>query len=74
MLSKDGAAPFISPIKFEIEDGKPIIKKNEDCRIVLQDIVNQVTNHYKKYDFNSPKELIEKINEIFGELGCQESE
>ena len=71
MLSKDGAAPFVSPIKFEIEDGKPIIKRNEDYRSILQDIVSQATNHYKKYDFNSPKELIQKINEILGELGCQ---
>ncbi len=78
VLSKDGAAPFVSPIKFEIEDGKPIIKKNENYRSVLQDIVdentNKDTNPYKKYDFNSPKELIKKINEILEELKCQESE
>ncbi len=70
VLSKDGAAPFVSPIKFEIEDGKPVIKKNEDYRDVIQDIVNQATNHYKKYDFNGPKELIEKIDEILEELRC----
>jgi len=55
VLSKDGAAPFVSPIKFEIEDERPIIKRNEDYRSVLQDIVSQDINHYKKYDFNSPK-------------------
>ena len=71
VLSKDGAAPFVSPIKFEIEDGKPIIKRNENYQSILQDIIDQDTNHYKKCDFNSPKELIEKINEILGELGCQ---
>ncbi|MCD6492294.1 MAG: hypothetical protein J7K36_00580, partial [Archaeoglobaceae archaeon] len=70
VLSKDGAAPFVSPIKFEIEEGKPIIKRNENYKSILQDIVSQATNHYKKCDFNSPKELIEKINEILGELGC----
>lgn len=73
VLSKDGAAPFVSPIKFEIENGKPVIKKNDDYRSVLQDIVNQATDHYKKYDFRSPKELIGKIDEILGESRCQES-
>ena len=71
VLSKDGAAPFVSPIKFEIEDGKPIIKKNVEYRSVLQNIVSQATDHYKKYDFSSPKELIEKMNNILGELKCQ---
>jgi len=73
VLSKDGAAPFVSPIKFEIEDGKPIIKRNEDYMSILQDIVSQDTNHYKKYDFHNPKELIEKINWILEELTCRES-
>ncbi len=71
VLSKDGAAPFVSPIKFEIENDKPIIKKNENYRDVLNGIVRQDNIHYRKYDFNSPKELIEKIDEIFGELRCQ---
>lgn len=73
VLSKDGAAPFVSPIKFEIEDGKPVIKKNDNYRGVLQDTVSQAASHYKKYDFSSPKELIEKIDEILEELRCQES-
>jgi len=73
VLSKDGSAPFVSPIKFEMEGEKPVIKKNEDYRSVLQDIVSQATNHYKPYDFSSPKELIEKIDEILRELRCQES-
>ncbi len=73
VLSKDGAAPFVSPIKFEFENGKPVIKKNGDYKNVLDDIVNQATDHYKKYDFGNSKELIEKIDEILGELRCQES-
>lgn len=71
VLSKDGAAPFASPIKFEIEEGKPMIKKNENYRDILKDVVGQDTNHYKKYDFNNPKELIDAINETVDELKCQ---
>ncbi len=74
VLSKDGAAPFVSPIKFEIEDRKPVIKKNEDYRSVIQDIVSQASGYYKKYDFNTPKELIEKINKILEELTCSKNE
>jgi len=70
VLSKNGAAPFASPIKFEIEDGEPIIKRNESYRDVLQSIVNKASDHYKKYDFNDPGELLEKINEILEELKC----
>jgi len=64
VLSKDGAAPFVSPIKFEIEDCKPIIKRNKDYKEILQKIVSQDTNHYKQYNFDSPKELIEIIDKI----------
>ena len=74
VLSKDGAAPFVSPIKFEIEDGKPVIKKNENYREMLRNIVEKASNHYLKYDFNSPDELIKKINEVLRELKCRESE
>ncbi|RLI87030.1 MAG: DevR family CRISPR-associated autoregulator [Archaeoglobales archaeon] len=70
VLSKDGAAPFVSPIKFEIKNGNPIIKKNENYRDILGNIVNKANGHYKKYDFNSPDELIEKIDEVLKELGC----
>jgi len=74
VLSKDGAAPFVSPIKFEIENGKPIIKKNENYRDTLEKIVNEAKDHYKKYDFNSPDELIKKIDEILKELGCRDDD
>ena len=72
VLSKDGAAPFISPIEFKIEEGKPIIKRNENYRDVLQNIVSKASDHYQKYDFNNPGELVEKINKVFDELKCQE--
>jgi len=70
VLSKDGAAPFVSPIKFEVEIDenyrikKAGIKRNENYKNVLQDIVNQIPDHYKKYDFKNPKELIETIDKI----------
>jgi len=68
-LSKNGAAPFISPIKFKIENGKPIIKKNDEYRHTLKNLVESSSNWYKNYEFNNPKELVEKINEILEELG-----
>ena len=74
VLSKDGAAPFVSPIKFEIENGKPIIKKNENYRDTLEKIVNEAKDHYKKYDFNSPDELIKEIDEILKGLGCRDDD
>lgn len=73
VLSKDGAAPFVSPLKLEIDDERPFIMRNKNYRNILQDIVTQAPTHYNKYDFNSPKELIEKIEEILRELGCRES-
>lgn len=72
-LSKDGAAPFVSPIKFEMDD-KPIIKKNENYRDILQDMVNKASDHYRKFDFNSPAELLEKINNVLEKLQCNHGE
>ena len=73
VLSKDGAAPFVSPIKFEIKNGSPIIRRNENYKDTLGNIISKANDHYKKYDFNGPDELIEKINEVLRELECQES-
>ncbi|MCW3130690.1 MAG: DevR family CRISPR-associated autoregulator [Methanophagales archaeon] len=71
VLSKDGAAPFTSPVKFELENEEAIIKRNEKYRETLDEIVSKAGAHYKKYDFNKPAELIERINEIRQELKCE---
>ena len=82
VLSKNGAAPFVSPIKFEVENGNPVIKKN-NYRSILNTIVPENTEkakseetfkneNYKKYDFSKPGELIEKIYKVLEELKCQE--
>ena len=71
VLSKDGAAPFTSPVKFELENEEAIIKRNEKYRETLDEIVSKAGAHYKKYDFNKPAELIERISEILQELKCE---
>jgi CRISPR-associated protein Cst2 len=70
VLSKDGAAPFVSPIKFQMEGNNPIIKRNENYRDLLGNILDKGKGHYEKFDYNSPAELLEKIDEIFNKLRC----
>jgi CRISPR-associated autoregulator DevR family len=63
ILSKDGPAPFASPIKFELEDGRPTIKKNDNYRKLLEEIAKPESS-YEKLDFNTPAELIDKMDAI----------
>jgi len=67
VLSMDGASPFASTIKFELENGRPTIRKNDDYRKQLEEIIGKSENHYKKHDFDTPAELVERMSTILGE-------
>lgn len=73
VLSKNGAAPFVSPIKFEIEDNKPVIKRNNYYRDIINEITKKASDKYEKFDFNSPAELIEKISKVLEMLGSEQN-
>jgi len=64
VLSKDGPSPFSSPIRFELENGRPTIKKNDNYRKLLDEIANKPRSPYEKFDFNTPAELIDKMDAI----------
>ncbi len=62
VLSKDGPAPFYSPIRFELEEGdpnKPCIKPNPQYREVLKRIREECAETLEVYCFDSPDQLKE---------------
>ncbi|RLA95045.1 MAG: DevR family CRISPR-associated autoregulator [Deltaproteobacteria bacterium] len=75
VLSKDGPAPFFSPIWFELEDNdpnKPIIKPNPGYRDRLDAVKKQCGDTLEVYHFDSPDQLKEKMQEVqekFGSTG-----
>lgn len=64
VLSKDGSAPFVSPVKFMLDNGRPTIGKNDNYRKTLSDIAGSSKYNCEKFDFNSPTELIEEMDKI----------
>jgi len=75
VLSKDGPAPFYSPIKFELENGdpnKPIIRPNREYRDLLDKLKDACGNTLEVYRFDSPdefkKKMVEEIEEEFRAL------
>lgn len=72
VLSKDGPAPFYSPIKFELEGGnpdRPMIKPNPQYREVLRQLNDECSDTLEVYEFNNPaefKEIMLKAEKKFG--------
>ena len=67
VLSKDGPAPFYSPIKFELEDNdpnKPVIKPNPEYCCLLNELKNKCGGTLEIYQFNGPDGLKQKMQEI----------
>lgn len=63
VLSKDGPAPFYSPIKFESEP-TPEIKSNTGYRELLEKVREKCDETLEVYNFNSPDEFKEKMKKI----------
>lgn len=63
VLSKDGPAPFYSPIQFEANPD-PVIKPNPQYRDLLERVKGQSANVLEVYQFNSPDQFAEKMTGI----------
>ena len=61
-LSTEGASPFASPIKFELENGRSIITKNDNYRKQLDEIKSKSNGRFEKHDFGTPAELVERMD------------
>ncbi len=77
VLSKNGAAPFYSPIKFELENNEiPVIKPNEEYREILEKLGDSYKGEYKIIKFDkisnknngSSKGLKEAFDEVLQTL------
>ncbi len=72
VLSKDGPAPFYSPIKFEIENDKPTISPNDKYRELLNALKN--TENIDVYHFNNPSEFEKAMKEIESKIISSENQ
>jgi len=75
VLSKDGPAPFYSPIRFELEEGdpnKPCIKPNPQYREMLKKVKEQCGDTLEVYCFDSPDQLKKYFLEIEGKFATGE--
>lgn len=63
VLSKDGPAPFYSPIQFEI-NSDPVIKPNPEYRNLLDRVKSQSGDALEVYRFDSPEQFKQKMKEI----------
>lgn len=75
VLSKDGPAPFYSPIRFELEKGdpnKPCIKPNPQYREMLKEVKKQCGDTLEVYCFDSPDQLKKYFLEIEGKFATGE--
>lgn len=67
VLSKDGPAPFYSPIKFELEDNdpnKPTIKSNAEYRDLLDELSRKYGDALEVRKFDSPDNLKQEMQDI----------
>lgn len=69
-LSKDGPAPFYSPIQFEANP-HPIIKPNPKYRDLLERVKSKTNNTLEVHRFDSPDQFEEKMKEIEDKLSSQ---
>lgn len=63
VLSKDGPAPFYSPIQFEANPD-PVIKPNPEYRDLLERVESQASNTLEVHRFDSPDQFEKKMQEI----------
>lgn len=63
VLSKDGPAPFYSPIQFEANPA-PLIKANPEYRNLLEKVKSQSGDAFEVYRFDSPEQFKQKMKEI----------
>jgi len=74
VLSKDGPAPFFSPIKFEYSTDSPAIKPNPDYIKMLNDVKSKDFNNIDVKEFKKPDEFKEKMSEVEINFNSQEKE
>jgi len=77
VLSKDGPAPFYSPIKFELENGdpnKPIIRPNREYRDLLDKLKDACGKTLEVCRFDSPDEFKKRMVEIEEKFRALEKE
>jgi len=67
VLSKDGPAPFYSPIRFEANPD-PVIKPNPEYRDLLEKVKSRSANALEVYQFNSPDQFAQRMTEIEGKF------
>lgn len=63
VLSKDGLAPFYSPIQFEANPD-PVIKPNPEYRDLLERVKCQAGDALEVYHFDNPEQFEQKMKEI----------
>ncbi|RLF28777.1 MAG: DevR family CRISPR-associated autoregulator [Thermoplasmata archaeon] len=67
VLSKDGPAPFFSPIRFELENNdptNPVIKPNPEYRDCLEEVKEKCGGTLELLTFDNPAQLEEKMKEV----------
>jgi hypothetical protein len=67
VLSKEGPAPFYSPIRFEANPD-PVIKPNPEYRDLLEKVKSRSANALEVYQFNSPDQFAQRMTEIEGKF------
>jgi CRISPR-associated protein Cst2 len=74
VLSKDGPAPFYSPMKFEVDtnlatgEQTPIIKPNKEYRSILSEVEGKCGNSLEVYSFDSPAEFNESMGTVISKF------
>ncbi len=63
VLSKDGPAPFYSPIRFEANPD-PVIKPNPEYRDLLKRVQSQCGNTLEVYFFDNPEQFKQEMKKI----------
>ena len=71
-LSTEGASPFASPIKFELENGRPTLKRNDQYQKQLDALKTKCGGSFEKYDFASPAELVGIIDKLLKNAGQEQ--
>lgn len=64
VLSKNGPAPFFSPIKFEIDPEGPAIKPNSNFIQTLNSVKEKDSQNIEVEEFKKPDEFKEKMSHV----------
>lgn len=73
VLSKDGPAPFYSPIKFELDTNPngelvPVIEPNGKYRDILNEVKGKSGDTIELYPFNNPAEFKENMSTVISKF------